>query len=150
MKVFLEGVEMSALQSATEKALYFFAYTGLKNVYRHCTSPRDSVNGGTTPAAAPPTNNTMTLLILGCCAEWAHLPVTLPLDCWTTAIQTNQDPTKKPMQLLLTMLSDKVRRLLCWFGANVAITTLGARIRLCTFGVCFGGLGLSLTHINFV
>ena len=32
-KVFWVGVETSALQSATEKALYFFAYTALKEFY---------------------------------------------------------------------------------------------------------------------
>jgi hypothetical protein len=39
MQVFFAGVETSAFQSATEKALYFFAYTGLKGIYR-------SLNGG--------------------------------------------------------------------------------------------------------
>lgn len=93
LEVFLSGVETSAFQSATEKALYFFAYTGLKNIYR-------GLNGG-----APP--KTFASLILGCLAEWIHLPITLPLDCWTTAIQTNTNPKHGPMQLLLTMLSDK-------------------------------------------
>jgi hypothetical protein len=92
--VFFAGVETSAFQSATEKALYFFAYTGLKSIYR-------SLNGGAAP-------RTLASLILGSMAEWAHLPFTLPLDCWTTAIQTNKDPSKGPMQLLLAMLSDKV------------------------------------------
>ena len=31
---------------------------------------------------------TLPNLVLGCAAEWAHLPITLPLDCWTTKIQT--------------------------------------------------------------
>jgi hypothetical protein len=95
MQVFFAGVETSAFQSATEKALYFFAYTGLKGIYR-------GFNGGGDP-------KTFGSLLLGCCAEWAHLPITLPLDCWTTAIQTNTNPSQGPMQLLLTMLSDKVR-----------------------------------------
>ena len=77
-QVFVAGVETSAFQSATEKALYFFAYTGLKSIYR-------SFNDGQAP-------KTFWSLVLGYMAEWAHLPLTLPLDCWTTAIQTNTDP----------------------------------------------------------
>ena len=95
IQVFFSGFETSAFQSAVEKALYFFAYTGLKSIHR-------ALHGGATP-------NTLASLLLGCCAEWAHLPVTLPLDCWTTAIQTNRDPSRGPVQLLLSMLSDKVR-----------------------------------------
>ena len=94
-QVFFAGVETSAFQSATEKALYFFAYTGLKSIYRTYYS-----NGNS--------QKTFASLLIGCCAEWAHLPVTLPLDCWMTAIQTNKDPSRGPIQLLLTMLSDKV------------------------------------------
>ena len=94
IQVFFSGFETSAFQSAVEKALYFFAYTGLKRVYR-------TLHGGASPT-------TLSSLLLGCCAEWAHLPVTLPLDCWTTAIQTNRDASRGPMQLLLTMLSEKV------------------------------------------
>lgn len=95
IQVFFSGFETSAFQSAVEKALYFFAYTGLKSIYR-------ALHGGATP-------KTFASLVLGCCAEWAHLPVTLPLDCWTTAIQTNRDASRGPMQLLLSMLSEKVR-----------------------------------------
>lgn len=93
IQVFFSGFETSAFQSAVEKALYFFAYTGLKSIYR-------ALHGGATP-------KTFASLVLGCCAEWAHLPVTLPLDCWTTAIQTNRDASRGPMQLLLSMLSEK-------------------------------------------
>lgn len=100
LEVFLSGVETSAFQSAAEKALYFFAYTGLKSIYRE-------LNGGAAP-------KTFSSLVLGCLAEWCHLPVTLPLDCWTTAIQTNTNPNQGPLQLLLTMLSDKV----CSFQAR--------------------------------
>mmetsp|Transcript_4430 Transcript_4430/g.5128 ORF Transcript_4430/g.5128 Transcript_4430/m.5128 type:complete len:310 (+) Transcript_4430:79-1008(+) len=91
--VFFAGIETSAFQSATEKALYFFAYTGLKGIYR-------GLNGGAAP-------KTLSSLVIGCIAEWAHLPITLPLDCWTTAIQTNKIPSQGPIQLLLAMLSDK-------------------------------------------
>jgi solute carrier family 25 (peroxisomal adenine nucleotide transporter), member 17 len=97
LKVFFSGFETSAFQSASEKALYFFAYTSLKNLYRTL------LGDGSTPTS-------IVSLLLGCCAEWAHLPLTLPLDCWTTAIQTNRDSTKGPMQLLLNLLSEKVRK----------------------------------------
>jgi solute carrier family 25 (peroxisomal adenine nucleotide transporter), member 17 len=94
MGVFFAGVETSAFQSATEKALYFFAYTFLKNGYKAVSHQREL--------------SSLTTLGLGCLAEWAHLPVTLPLDCWTTKIQTDMSG-KSPMQLLLLMLSEKVR-----------------------------------------
>ena len=42
-------------------------------------------------------------------AEWAHLPVTLPIDCLTTAIQTD-DKNRGAFVLLGTMLSEKVRK----------------------------------------
>jgi hypothetical protein len=50
--VFLRGVETSAFQSAFEKALYFFAYTTLKNVH-------SKVTGGARL-------DTVTNLLLGC------------------------------------------------------------------------------------
>jgi hypothetical protein len=90
--VFWVGVETSALQSATEKALYFFAYTALKTLY-------STVYSGPI--------RTLPNLLLGCMAEWAHLPVTLPLDCWTTKIQTNTTDDNA-MTLLCNMLSEKV------------------------------------------
>ena len=39
-------------------------------------------------------------------AEWAHLPVTLPIDCVTTAIQTD-DKNRGAFVLLGTILSEK-------------------------------------------
>ena len=86
--VFVRGVETSSFQSALEKALYFFAYTGLKSVHQTWT-------GGAKL-------DTATNLLLGCAAEWAHLPITLPVDAWTTKIQTSN---QAPMAILLTMLS---------------------------------------------
>jgi hypothetical protein len=50
--VFWEGVETSAIQSATEKALYFFAYTLLKNAHHSLTGtphPSTTTNLGTYP-----------------------------------------------------------------------------------------------------
>ena len=45
-------------------------------------------------------------LILGCFAEWAHLPVTLPIDCVTTAIQTDSK-NRGAFTLMGTILSEK-------------------------------------------
>jgi len=89
---FYAGVGTSAVQSATEKALYFFAYTFFKNGYVNLTG---SSNIGT-----------ISNLILGCMAEWTHLPVTLPIDCVTTAIQTD-DKNRGAFVLLGNILSEK-------------------------------------------
>jgi len=89
---FYAGIETSAFQSATEKALYFFAYTGFKNVYTF-------LSGNKKMGAA-------VNLLVGCMAEWAHLPITLPLDCWTTQIQTGDNGNKTPLAILVTMLSE--------------------------------------------
>lgn len=89
---FYAGIETSAFQSATEKALYFFAYTAFKNVYTFFAGNRQM--GATVN------------LLLGCMAEWAHLPITLPLDCWTTQIQTGDNGNKGPLAILMTMLSE--------------------------------------------
>jgi hypothetical protein len=94
---FYSGVGTSAIQSATEKALYFFAYTFFKNGYVSITG--DSSIG--------PLPN----LILGCMAEWAHLPITLPIDCVTTAIQTD-DKNRGAFVLMANILSEKVRGIL--------------------------------------
>eukprot|EP00550_Attheya_septentrionalis_P004398 CAMPEP_0198283184 /NCGR_PEP_ID=MMETSP1449-20131203/2853_1 /TAXON_ID=420275 /ORGANISM="Attheya septentrionalis, Strain CCMP2084" /LENGTH=264 /DNA_ID=CAMNT_0043979721 /DNA_START=218 /DNA_END=1012 /DNA_ORIENTATION=+ len=90
--VFWEGVETSAIQSATEKALYFFAYTLLKNAHHSLTG---------TPHPSTTTN-----LAMGCMAEWAHLPVTLPIDCLTTKICTSKT-NESPYALFMAMLSEK-------------------------------------------
>ncbi len=89
---FYAGIETSAFQSATEKALYFFAYTAFKNVYTFFAGNQQM--GATVN------------LLLGCMAEWAHLPITLPLDCWTTQIQTGDNGNKGPLAILMTMLNE--------------------------------------------
>ncbi|KAL3781317.1 hypothetical protein ACHAW5_007171 [Stephanodiscus triporus] len=89
---FYSGIVTSAAQSATEKALYFFAYTFYKNGYVGITG---------NPDIGPLPN-----LILGCLAEWSHLPVTLPIDCLTTAIQTD-DKNRGAFALLSAMLSER-------------------------------------------
>jgi len=90
---FYAGIETSAFQSAVEKALYYFAYTAMKNFYTFFAGSKKHM--GTTVN-----------LILGCLAEWAHLPITLPLDCWTTQIQTGDNGDKKPLAILVSMLSE--------------------------------------------
>ena len=90
MVVFFRGMETSAFQSALEKALYFFAYTFLKEAYGVLTGHRQL---GAVPNLA-----------LGCMAEWAHLPISMPIDYMTTQIQTSTDA---PLKVLLNMLSMK-------------------------------------------
>jgi solute carrier family 25 (peroxisomal adenine nucleotide transporter), member 17 len=80
--VYLHGIETSAFQSAMEKAFYFFAYTALKQVHQ-------IVRVILHPQAAGKPMDGFTNLALGCLAEWAHLPITMPIDCLTTAIQTS-------------------------------------------------------------
>ena len=47
---------------------------------------------------------TISNLILGCFAEWAHLPITMPIDCLTTAIQTSKK--QNAVALMLNILKD--------------------------------------------
>lgn len=82
-QVFINGIETSAFQSSIEKAFYFFAYTTLKNVH-------STVRTIVSPGAANEPMSASTNLLLGCLAEWAHLPITMPIDCLTTAIQTSK------------------------------------------------------------
>mmetsp|Transcript_11174 Transcript_11174/g.30915 ORF Transcript_11174/g.30915 Transcript_11174/m.30915 type:complete len:305 (-) Transcript_11174:409-1323(-) len=86
--VYFQGIETSAVQSAMEKAFYFFAYTVLKQMHGVITLQPSSSMGASTNLA------------LGCLAEWAHLPITMPIDCLTTAIQTN---TKKESAVALML-----------------------------------------------
>jgi solute carrier family 25 (peroxisomal adenine nucleotide transporter), member 17 len=92
LSVFFRGVETSAFQSALEKALYFFSYTALKGLHRNLTGHTDL------PGA--------TNLAVGYLADWAHLPITLPVDAWTTRIQTSSQKDA-PLKILLNMLSDR-------------------------------------------
>jgi solute carrier family 25 (peroxisomal adenine nucleotide transporter), member 17 len=96
-KVYLNGIETSALQSSMEKAFYFFAYTALKRLHGGMKSLAGSRNP-TAPMSAG------TNLLLGCLAEWAHLPITMPIDCLSTAIQTTQK--QNAVQLMLTILKE--------------------------------------------
>jgi solute carrier family 25 (peroxisomal adenine nucleotide transporter), member 17 len=92
LSVFFRGVETSAFQSALEKALYFFSYTALKGLHRNLTGHADLPG--------------VTNLAVGYLADWAHLPITLPVDAWTTRIQTSSQKDA-PLKILLNMLSDR-------------------------------------------
>mmetsp|Transcript_1096 Transcript_1096/g.2578 ORF Transcript_1096/g.2578 Transcript_1096/m.2578 type:complete len:308 (+) Transcript_1096:348-1271(+) len=87
--IYLQGIETSAIQSAMEKAFYFFAYTALKQMY--------------TVVTLSSSMNATTNLALGCLAEWAHLPITMPIDCLTTEIQTSTSK-QNAVALMCTIL----------------------------------------------
>jgi adenine nucleotide transporter 17 len=97
---FYHGIATSAVQAGTEKALYFFAYTLLKNLYYSILQPKSQE--GKKPVIMSTTAN----LLLGCAAEWAHLPITLPIDCLTTRIQTTNNPKASALALLCNMMSE--------------------------------------------
>ncbi len=90
--IFYDGIGTSAFQSAAEKAFYFFAYTALKNIYSLFSGSKKM--------------GTIVNLALGCMAEWAHLPITLPIDCLSTQIQTGDNGGKAPLAILMTMLNE--------------------------------------------
>lgn len=81
MEVFFDGVEISAFQSAIEKACYFFAYTALKRGYARARTMGQTNKNYQLSAVSS--------VMLGCLAEWVHLPITLPIDALTTSIQTS-------------------------------------------------------------
>ena len=103
--VFVRGMETSAFQSALEKALYFLAYATLKRSYLSITNQTHL--------------STLPNLVLGCAAEWAHLPVSLPVDAWTTRVQTSKT-NQAPLQILLHMLRDPT----CRFYSGLSAYTL--------------------------
>jgi len=72
---FWENFHFSSIQSATEKGIYFLAYTALKGGYESMMGRRAS---------------TFESLLLGCAGEWAHLPVSMPMDVLTTKLATNK------------------------------------------------------------
>lgn len=124
-RVFFRGMEVSALRSAVEKACYFFAYAALKRAYqtaaaakagaavppRTTTAPEGGGGGSGTvrsSSSPPPPIPALANLALGCLAEWAHLPLTLPVDALATAIQTSSSRSggrsdDTALELLLTM-----------------------------------------------
>ena len=95
--VFLNGIETSAFQSSMEKAFYFFAYTALKQVHQFVRSVAN-------PTSSSKSLGASTNLALGCLAEWAHLPITMPIDCLSTAIQTSKQ--QNAVALMMTILKE--------------------------------------------
>lgn len=95
--VYLNGIETSAFQSAMEKAFYFFAYTVLKQGHQ-------IVQTLVSPSSTNQSLGGVANLALGCLAEWAHLPITMPIDCLTTAIQTSKQ--KNAFALMLGILKE--------------------------------------------
>jgi len=73
---FFAGVGVGACQSAIEKGIYFFAYSLLK-------SAASSILGAKQLS-------TPTSLVLGYCAEWSHMPVTLPIEVVCKTMQTRK------------------------------------------------------------
>ena len=84
--VFFDGMQVSAFQSAIEKACYFFAYTALKRGYSYVTMTRTRHDNN---LRQNHNLSAVASVLLGCLAEWVHLPITLPIDALTTAIQTS-------------------------------------------------------------
>jgi hypothetical protein len=110
--VFVRGLEISGFQSALEKALYFLAYTALKRAYLITTNQKHL--------------NAIPNVVLGCAAEWAHLPLTLPVDAWTTRIQTSSTSAagpnhQTPLAILLHMLKDPDCRFYSGISAYVLL-----------------------------
>jgi hypothetical protein len=96
--VFFDGMEVSAVQSAIEKACYFFAYTALKRSYAYATTTRTRHNNNPKQHQHQQQQlSALSSVLLGCLAEWMHLPITLPIDALTTAIQTSGGTIKKTM-----------------------------------------------------
>lgn len=98
ISVFLNGIETSAFQSCMEKAFYFFSYTTLKQIHQF-------VRSISSPANASKPLGATTNLFLGCLAEWTHLPITMPIDCLSTAIQTNTTK-QNGVALMMTILKE--------------------------------------------
>jgi len=85
---FYKGFHYSAMQSATEKAIYFFGYTNLLKAW-------EALYGPASPAMR---------VVLGSVAEWIHLPVTLPIDTVTVRIQTGNGK-EGPLGILWDIIS---------------------------------------------
>lgn len=96
-------------QSATEKSIYFFGYTYICRAWAAI-------------AGSPP--GTMGALLCGCAAEWAHLPISLPIDACTVS--------HPPVPLVWFLDSD--------------VSQAPARARACSpFGAALTSGGLQVT-----
>jgi adenine nucleotide transporter 17 len=85
-----------------EKAFYFFAYTTLKQVHQLIVVGSSSASY----ISKKQPLGTFINLTLGCLAGWAHLPITMPIDCLSTAIQTQTSKNQNAMALLMTILKE--------------------------------------------
>jgi solute carrier family 25 (peroxisomal adenine nucleotide transporter), member 17 len=100
---FVRGIEISVLQSAIEKGLYFVSYTLLKKLHRHFYK-------------ATNTTTTYMYLLYGYISGWVYLPITVPIDAWKTQIQTckshatndkgSNNTTQSQMDILFSMIND--------------------------------------------
>lgn len=86
---FYKGFQYSALQSATEKALYFYGYTYIVRSWERFVGPLS-------PGSS---------ILCGCLAEWVHLPVTLPIDAVTVRIQTGKGGAN-PVRILRELVRE--------------------------------------------
>jgi len=87
---FYKGFQYSAMQSATEKSIYFYGYTFIVKGWTAAFGGDPSAMGG---------------VLCGCLAEWVHLPVTLPIDAITVRIQTG-DGFSNPIRILRQLLRE--------------------------------------------
>lgn len=114
--IFFKGMEVSAFSSAMQKACYFCAYSALKQLYIAAVmvKQRKGLTNSSSSTQAALSISPLANIVLGCLAEWVHLPVTLPIDALATAIQTSSSPmskddsrnnkkTQDAMALLMTM-----------------------------------------------
>uniref|UniRef100_A0A7S4L290 Mitochondrial carrier protein n=1 Tax=Guillardia theta TaxID=55529 RepID=A0A7S4L290_GUITH len=87
---FYKGFQYSAIQSATEKAIYFWGYTYILKTWK-------KLFGDVGTASS---------VLCGCLAEWVHLPVTLPIDAVTVRIQTVKGSKANPLQILASIIRE--------------------------------------------
>mmetsp|Transcript_72044 Transcript_72044/g.105591 ORF Transcript_72044/g.105591 Transcript_72044/m.105591 type:complete len:314 (-) Transcript_72044:388-1329(-) len=86
---FYKGFQYSAMQSATEKAIYFYGYTYIVRSWKLFFG--DLSTGSS--------------LLCGCLAEWVHLPISLPIDAVTVRIQTGKGGSN-PLKILRDVIKE--------------------------------------------
>jgi len=86
---FYKGFQYSAMQSATEKAIYFYGYTYIVRSWKQFFGEL----------------STGSSVLCGCLAEWVHLPVSLPIDAVTVRIQTGKGGAN-PIKILRDVIKE--------------------------------------------
>lgn len=86
--------------------LFIASYTILCSFIGHPSLTQNTTKNSYVDITGNPNIGPFSNLILGCFAEWAHLPVTFPIDCITTAIQTDKK-NRGAFVLLLSILSEE-------------------------------------------